>query len=549
MGTDNVDVFKKIIFKIPDLRKILAVIIGTAVLYSSVTYLAFHLFGEQGLNWIAIPFIALFVYIIPSIASGETLYYVLPNYPRNWGYFLAMCNQVLLFIYSLVLTLSGSLVTTWNIIWLGLITVYLSNFFVLLVSVGADNLRKISLTSLVQPIIILASFHFFLGRYMQIPVLMYLLNFGFLLVMGLLLVIAFLIFDYLIGSNVSNLSVTGLTRGLLQKRQEALDLGVPTKPDVQTLKLENESGTLNISMPWVHPGPLEGFGGGKITTHIIDALNDGEDGFFFHVPSTHQSDPADPRDTGKLVEAMEEPETGGKASKLHRKEYENATFYGRKFGDQKIIFMDVYRFDDYEMSVFKEMIDLEDTTIVDMHNHNPHKGDRPLMYYGTSMAEKMRERMEEFVEELDELEQHDYRAGYEVKINSPSLFSLVEEVDGQRTLTFGIEGNGSSKNLRELREEYRDQFEEVLLFSTDTHSSIHEMATEKQVEKPKVREVVEKASNKVSKASIGLSHGKAERMKLLRQDYASLMFSINILVRLIPLTLALFYIVLVVWIL
>jgi putative membrane protein len=549
MGTDNVDVFKKVIFSIPELKKILAVIIGLGTVYASIMYLTFSAFADQALNFVIIPFIAFFVYIGPAILSGETLYYVLPNYPRKWGYFLAMSNQAVLFVFSVALIGSDSIVTTWNIIWLGLISVYLSNFFVLLLSVGYEHLRKIGLVSLVQPLTILAAFHLFLGRYLQIPLTLYLLNFGFLLVMGLILVIAFVIFDYLIGSNVSNVSVLQLASGLLQKRQEALDLGFPTNPDVQTLSIRNEDSGLTFSVPWIHPGPLEGFGGGKITTHIIDAINDSETGFFLHVPSTHQSDPANPRDSEKIVEAMKDPENAEKASKMVKKEFDNATFYGRLFGDQKIVFIDVKGFDDYEMSVFKEVIDLENTTIVDLHNHNPDEGERAIMYYDTSMAEKMRHRMKQFVEVLDELDQDEYRAGFELQMGDPSILALVEEVEGQKTLLYGIEGNGSSQNLRDLREEFRDDYDEVLLFSTDTHSSIHEMATKEQTEKPRVRKTVELAASKISKASMGLSHGEAGKMTRLKQDYASLIFSINILVRLIPLTLALFYIILVVWIL
>lgn len=549
MSTDNLDIFKNIIFKIPDLNKIIAIILVLGSIYSVITFLSFSAFLNEKMNLLVIPFLAFFIYIAPAIASGETLHHVLPDYPRNWGYFLAMCNQAILFVYSLMLTGSGSIVTTWNIIWLGLITVYLSNFFILLLSVGYENLRKIGLTSLVQPLMILAAFHIFLGRYLQIPLTLYLLNFGFLLIMGLLLLIAFVIFDYLIGSNVSNVSVIQLASGLLQKRQEALDLGFPSNPDVQTLSIENEDSNLTFSVPWIHPGPLEGFGGGKITTHIIDAINDSENGFFLHVPSTHQSDPADPRDKEKIVEAMKEPEKTAKASKMVKKEFGNAKFYGRAFGDQKIVFIDVNGFDDYEMAVFKEIIDLENTTIVDLHNHNPDEGERAIMYYDTSMAEKMRQRMEEFVEALEELEQHEYRAGFELEMGDPNILALVEEVEEQKTLLYGIEGNGSSQNLRDLREEFREDYDEVLLFSTDTHSSIHEMATKEQIDKPRVRKTVELAASRISKASIGLAHGEAEKMKLLRQDYASLIFSINILVRLIPLTLALFYIILVVWVL
>lgn len=549
MGTDNVDIFKKVIFHIPELKKILAITVAMGAVYATATFFSFSAFAAEGISAVIIPFIALFVYILPAVTSGEVLYRILPDYPRNWGYFLAMSNQLILFIYSLVLTGADSLVTAWNIIWLGLITVYLSNFFILLLSVGYTHLKKISLAGLVQPLMILAAFHIFLGRYMEISLMLYLLNFGILVVMGALLFISFLLFDYLIGSNVSNVSVTQLASGLLQKRQEALELGVPSKPDVQTLSIKNKTSDLTVSIPWIHPGPLEGFGGGKITTHIIDAINDEEEGFFFHAPSTHQSDPADPRDTGKIVKAMKQPETMGKASKLLCKSYDNANFYGRTFGDQKIVFVEIEGFDDYEVAVFKEVVDLDKVTIVDVHNHDPHEGERPIMYYGTSMADKMRQRLEEFVEELDELPQSDYRAGFDVELNDPSIFALVEEVEDQKTLTFGIEGNGSSENLRQLRNEYLREFDEVVLFSTDTHSSIHEMATEEQVKKTKVRPVVEEASQSVSEASIGLAHGVSDRMNLLQQDYASLIFSINILVRLIPLTLVLFYIVLTIWVL
>lgn len=549
MGTDNIDVFKKVIFHIPKLKKILAITIGMGAIYAAAMFFSFSAFAAEGLSVIIIPFIAVFVYILPALASGEILYRLLPDYPRKWGYFLAMSNQMILFVYSLVLTGADNLVTAWNIIWLGLITVYLSNFFILLLSVGYTHLKKIGIAGLVQPLMILAAFHIFLGRYMQISLVLYLLNFGILLVMGVLLFVSFLIFDYLIGSNVSNVSVTQLASGLLQKRQEALDLGVPSKPDVQTLSIENSASDLTVSIPWIHPGPLEGFGGGKITTHIIDAINDEEQGFFFHAPSTHQSDPADPKDTGKIVEAMKNPERTGKASKMVRKSYENANFYGRKFGDQKIVFIEVEGFDDYEIAVFKEVVDLDNVTVVDVHNHDPHDGERPIMYYGTSMAEKMRGRLKDFVSDLDELSQKKYSAGFKVELNDPSIFALVEEVGDQRTLTFGVEGNGSSENLRELRNEYMREFDEVVLFSTDTHSSIHEMATEEQVKKTKVRPVVSDASQNVSEATIGLAHEVSDRMNLLQQDYASLIFSINILVRLIPLTLVLFYIILAVWVL
>ncbi|MFB6147813.1 MAG: DUF2070 domain-containing protein, partial [Candidatus Nanohaloarchaea archaeon] len=90
-------------------------------------------------------------------------------------------------------------------------------------------------------------------------------------------------------------------------------------------------------------------------------------------------------------------------------------------------------------------------------------------------------------------------------------------------------------------------FDEVLLFTTDTHQSIHDLSSDRQVDPGRVTEAVNHASNTVSDASIGFTSRRAESMDLLQEDYHSLVLSINILVRLIPLTLILLYLGLVIW--
>lgn len=551
MGADNVDIWKKIIFRIPSTRNILAGAFILGILYSILTYLGLKAFTSLSFQPSIIPFIAVFLFILPTVVSAELFHLFIPDYPRNWGYFLAFSNQAILFIYSIILTGADNFLNAWNVLWLAVITVYLSNFLVLMLTIGYRYIKRISILSLTQPLMILAAFHLFLGSSLQIPLPTYLTNLGVLIFAGLLLLAAFLVAEFLIRANVPNVSILGLTSGLLQKRQEALDLGYPTRPTVQTLEIRNNSDKASIAAPWIHPGPLEGFGGGEVTTNIIDSLNRSDKGFFFHVPSTHKSDPANPKDYKKILDAIEQPETVSRASKLIKKEYGDVRFYGRKFNGKKIIYMDASDFedyDDYELSVFREIIDPEETLLVDLHCHKKElQGEREEVWYNTEAANLLRNYLLDFLDQLEEEKVYDYSAGFDAKAGDDKIFSLIEKVDGQETLLFGIEGNEAGEELRQLRNEYKQEFDEALVFTTDTHQSIHELSNEKQVKKHKIRETVQKARETLSPANIGFTSTKAERMKLLQEDYSGLIFSINIITRLIPLTLILLYIALIIW--
>ncbi|MFB6200199.1 MAG: DUF2070 family protein, partial [Candidatus Nanohaloarchaea archaeon] len=348
--------------------------------------------------------------------------------------------------------------------------------------------------------------------------------------------------EYLFKSNVSNVSAIWLTSALFQKKQEELDLGYRSRPEVQSLEISNESGEFSFCIPWIHPGPLEGFGGGRATSDIIEKLNEKAEGFFLHVPSTHKSDPTDPKDYQKILEAMKKPEKRfSNASKLFKKKIGETTFYGRKFNDKKVIYLDNKEFDDFESSVFKEILDLENTVLVDLHNHPKNEAERKELWYGTEKAEKIRKRLKDFIEELEEKETPDYKAGFSADIEGKPVSALIEEVKGQKTVLFGVEGNEKGRELQKLEEQYRDKFDEVLVFSTDTHQSIHDLSKKTQVEISRVRSTVKKAEENLSSAAIGLKKSKTEPMNLLQEDYSGLIFSINILVRSLGLTLIMVY--------
>ncbi|MFB6241428.1 MAG: DUF2070 family protein [Candidatus Nanosalina sp.] len=544
---DNLEVFKKVIFRLPDLRATLLLLLVSGTVYSlTLSYLLKELFLEISLL-IFVPVLSL-SFILPSIASSELYSFFLPQYPRKWGYFLSLVNQLIIFLFALLLTITESFFTAWQVIWLALTTLFINNFFILVLSTGPHYLKRVSLLSMVQPLLILTGFHLVLGRYLQIGLVAYLSNFLIVLGAGFVLFLAIYLTEFLVGSNVSDISMLNLVTALLQNRQEKLDLGRKVKPDVQTLKVWNSSGEKTFVAPWVHPGPLQGFGGGRITSYLIEKLNSEGEGFFLHVPSCHQMDPSDPGDSQKVYDAITEPEKWSEASKLFKKEYELGTFYGRRIGDKRIVYLEIEDYDDYEAAVFREAIDPEETLLVDLHNQGK---DEKLdeMRYGTRDAEKVREDLEDFLEKLEKQETGRYSAGFATSLGDKPVAALVEEVDDQRTVFFGVEGNDASENLLKLRGEFGDEFDEVLLFTTDTHSSVHDLASSDQAGGEEVREVVEEAVDDLSEAEAGLTSRRSEEMKFLKDDYYGLIYTINILVRLLPIALVLLYLGLVVWLL
>jgi len=144
MGSDNnIDIWKKVIFNLPSTRKDSHrnSCLRTSLQRTSLS--RFRFFTPLSLPGSTILFIAIFLFILPTAASAELLHRFIPDYPRKWGYFLAFCNQNILFAYSMILTGANNFLNAWNILWLAIITVYLSNFFFLLMlTIGYDHLKK-----------------------------------------------------------------------------------------------------------------------------------------------------------------------------------------------------------------------------------------------------------------------------------------------------------------------------------------------------------------------------------------------------------------------
>ena len=545
MGSDNIDIFKKIIFSLPQLKYQVTGMFALGIIYTAASFLAFEAFSPLTISLGMLPVFYLLIFIFPSLFGAEIFHRVLKFYPRRWSYFLSLVTQLSLFLYLMVLSGANNAVNAWNIAWLLLITVYLINFLVLAMSVGLEYVKKISVISLTQPTVLSMVFYFFVARSLDISTYNYVFSFAsFLAAVGFLLGILLTV-NYLIRSN-TDVSAFRLTSGLLQNRREALDLGFDSRPLVQTLKIDNGEESTFLA-PWVHPGPLAGFGGGKMSERIISELNQEGKGFFMHVPCTHKEDLADPEDADKLLEAESEPGFSEKASKMIHRDYENVEFYGRKIGDKKIVFMEADGIDDYDVGVFTEDVDRDDVLLVDLHNHDIHEGPEKEVQYGTVEASKLRESFEDFLKELEKYELDDYQAGFNIS-DEGDIAALTEKVGGQKTVLIGSDTNGITEDLRDISKELESEYDFSLIFSTDTHASIHEMAKLEETDTKKVEQIVEASKKDLAPAKIGLSSMESEPVSLLKYDYNGLVSSVNILIRLVIISLFVFYFLLVLWI-
>jgi putative membrane protein len=545
MGADNVDIFQRVVFSLPPLKAQVPALVGLSFAYSAVVFVAFRMFTPLEPSLWIVGRVAVLVFLLPFLVAAELFHWSLPEYPRSWSYFLALFNQFILFLYGLVLSGANNPGNAWSIVWLTFITIYLVNVLVLIVSIGAEHHERILLVSLTQPAALIAIFYTFADGMLNVSTYRHAFGFASFLIAAAFLLLVLLSVNYLIRSN-TDVSAFTLTSGILQNNREALDLGFEAEPDVQTLEIDNGE-RLTLAAPWVHPGPLGGFGGGQLSGTVINELNERGNGFFLHVPCTHEEDLADPEDAEKILEAISEPDRVGRASTLLTRDYGPIEFHGRRINGTKVIFLHAESIDDYDPGVFLRDVDKDDVLLVDLHRHDIQRGPDKEIQYGTAEAETLKRHFDDFRGRLENAQLHEYHAGFDVRRSTQDLVAVIERVADQEVLLMGIDTNGVTPDMRALQEEYHSAFDRVLLFSTDTHASIHELANTTRSNVDAMREAVETATASVSPATIGLTNQRSRPLDLLKNDYNGLVFSVNILIRLAILMLVLLYVFLVVW--
>ena len=426
MGADNVDAFQRLVFSVPRLRVQAAALVLLSGVYGVATVAAITLFTPFVPDPSRIVPVAVLIFFVPFAVAAELFPRVLDGYPRPWSYFLALTSQLVLFVYALVLSGADNVGNAWSIIWLSFITLYLINILVLVVSTGIDRSDRILLASLAEPALLIAAFYALGGSELGFSTYRHVFAFASLLIAAGFLVLVLLVVDYLIRSN-TDVSAFELTSGLLRNDRESLELGVEARPAVETFAVDNGD-RLTVAAPWVHPGPLGGFGGGQLSGSLIDALNEGrgvdaadraavaadggtgtaegDAGFFFHVPCTHKEDLSNPADSERILDAVADPDRTDRASRLvtesygEREGYADVRFHGRRIGDRQVIVLHGEGIDDYDTGVFMRDVDHDEVLLIDQHRHDIQRGPDVEIPYGPADADRLKRAFDDFRDRL-----------------------------------------------------------------------------------------------------------------------------------------------------
>ncbi len=532
--SDNVDIYKRLLFRPPGLKYLMAAIVVVGAVFGTVS--AFVLFRSFGLSssLAGAAVAALFFYILPSFIAAETVSQI-AGITRNMTYITSLLDQATVFLFSLMIPFADSSGEAWQVMWLGLATVYLINLLMVVVARGRKRFSLNLAYPLIYPVWLLGWFHFFIGRLIGIPSSAYLQNSVLFLLSAGLLVLAILMFEFLIRANVTGLSALDFISTLVFDEEYALDGGVETAVPHQALRVDNGD-SLTFTVPWLHPGPVEGFGGGRLTAELIDA---DADTFFLHIPCYHSLDLADPADIDRF-RAPPDVDTATEATRLLSLEHEGFQLWGRRYGDTPVVYLQNRGIDDYEPALaFELKQDHPNLCLIDLHNQ-PIGSDANRLQRLDSRADTLQAAVDRMVAMLEDADVHRYHAGF---THSDEYACLVEEVDGQRTCLLGIDGNDAPQVLLDMED--RLDFDETLVYTTDSHERLLELARPRQYDADTLEAAADAAEQDLAPAAAGIGERTVDGVPVLGRTYEGLITTLNVMARLVPVSLVFYYLTLI----
>jgi putative membrane protein len=82
-----------------------------------------------------------------------------------------------------------------------------------------------------------------------------------------------------------------------------------------------------------------------------------------------------------------------------------------------------------------------------------------------------------------------------------------------------------------VRDEFADEYDETLLFTTDSHASVYANRFDPQAGPDRIRTVITDAADSLADAAAGVGAKRAEAVDIMREDYTRLITSLNVLAR------------------
>ena len=538
--------FLKIVFSAPDPKKSIFWIFGLGLIYGFITYLMIG--NSLSLNNLHVFLgFSILVYILPALVYGSLAHTFIKNFYKRRAYLLAGINEFLLFLGFLSITFVSAPTDLVNLMWWWIALIYSIDVLAILGSFGKNGKLVSVVYSLLYPGIIGVILYFFYDLYLYGPESLIMIRSIGLVTLGASIVFLIYLMDYFFSLNVSEISTLDLFSAFLNKEPLNLKNGVEINSLLQVLKIKNGE-ELNIAAPWLHPGPLRTLGGGHLSHQIINGLNNGKKGFFWHVPSCHEQDPSDSSVTEILLDKSEEnpAEFFSKGTRLLSVEDGEYKIYGQKIGEFYLVLLELEGEDDYEISIFRNLSKRLGKKIlfVDSHNHIPPENEDVIMLAESKEAEKLEDLVEKLIEKLDEEEQKEIRAGGDVVNKEVNFMNLVLEVGGQRNAFVTLDSNGLSSEMRENLEKISDKFDldNTILLTTDAHKEADILSLEDKLDLEELEESLKKALEGLKPSEIGLLERKIENVRVLGKDYHTIKSSVNLITHLFPILLLALYI-------
>lgn len=527
--SDNLDFYRRLMVRPPGLYALRVGVVVLAVVLGSISaFVLFRSFGiSADLSGAAIA--VLFFYLLPAVVTAEVISR-LAAITKQWTYLMVILSEGAIFLFALIIPFADSSVEAWQIMWLGLATVYLIDLTMVVLAKGKRRFHMNLVYPLIYPGILIVVFHLFIGRLIGIQKVTYLQNSVLFLVSAFLLTLTIGFFEFLMRANIRGMSALDFFSTIILDEERSLDQGVETDVTHQALHIGNGQ-HLSFNIPWLHPGPVEGFGGGRLTTELIDA-----DTFFLHVPSYHTLDLADPDDIDQFRN-LPDAEMHAEATPLITLEHAGFTLRGRRYGGRTVVYLENRQVDDYDPAIIYDIKDrYPDICLIDLHNQPIASGARSLQRLEKT-ADRLKEGIDRLVEQLEAADMHPYRAGH---AGNGEYRCLVEEVDDQVTCLLGIDGNGAPPSL--LAFEDCAEFDETLVFTTDSHRNLMDLARPRSYDTEELLTAAREARENLSEATAGIGERVVEDVKVLGKSYEGLISTLNIMGRLVPIAIVLYYI-------
>ncbi|MFW6025042.1 MAG: DUF2070 family protein [Candidatus Woesearchaeota archaeon] len=529
---ERIKKFQKILFKAQSYKRSLIFILTSSFLFGFL--LAFFDAIPRYKNPILDTFFfALTLFLVPSVIYSIVLNLSLNKFYKDRAFLLSLINQLLIFS-SIIISLGTNrlVVSIFGIL-------YSINLFSITGTEGRNGLIP-----LLFPLIYFLPIFFFLDYFMifNLSYIFYLSILG----LGIALMGSIHLTEYFFNLNIPEISAVEMISSFINDDIAIVNTGTYIDTIIQKLNFNNENGSFKVIIPWLHPGPVKGIGGGSMSTEVIKSVNKNSKGFFWHFPSSHEDDPVDPEINQRILKKEGKYISNNKSTYMLKTTSGKFTIYGQRFNDFYLFILEGRRKDDYDSTIFHEIRNLfdKDVIFVDTHNHAPFSDVDPNLVYGEGEAIRLKEAVFSLKERLDSDKLKQFKVGSHFSEGN-DFFVLTLSIGKEKYMILTMDCNGISLKLtQKLNDFKKDQnYDEMLFLTTDAHDVTDFIIKEKNITSELIKLAMESSEKNMSKANVDFMQEELEDVKVLKNDWHRIFASLNYMLHFFPISLIVIFII------